>query len=67
MSSMSRGGSRTRVRLRAAARCRRRKPSTISPLPRSSGMPAPSATQARRAKSAMPKSAAGARAAPPAM
>eukprot|EP00965_Chrysotila_dentata_P069908 2309108-Pleurochrysis_carterae.AAC.1 len=36
---MSSGGSPVRVRLRAASRRRRRKPSAMRPLPRSSGMP----------------------------
>eukprot|EP00965_Chrysotila_dentata_P077976 2571528-Pleurochrysis_carterae.AAC.1 len=64
---MSSGGSPVRVRLRAASLRRRRKLSAMRPLPRSSGMPPPSATQARRAKSTMPKSRVGVRSAPPAM
>eukprot|EP00965_Chrysotila_dentata_P058647 1946355-Pleurochrysis_carterae.AAC.1 len=67
MSPMSSGGSPERVRLRAASRRSRLKPSSMRPLPRSRGRPPPSATHARRARSTMPKSAAGARAAPPAM
>eukprot|EP00965_Chrysotila_dentata_P019149 638202-Pleurochrysis_carterae.AAC.1 len=64
---MSSGGSPARVRLRAARRRSRLKPSSLRPLPLSSGSPPPSATHARRARSTMPKSADGARAAPPAM
>eukprot|EP00965_Chrysotila_dentata_P173702 5734358-Pleurochrysis_carterae.AAC.1 len=67
MAPMSRAGSPTRVRLRAARRRRRRKPSQMSFRPLSRGMPPPSATQARLARSTMPKFAVGARAAPPAM
>eukprot|EP00965_Chrysotila_dentata_P081576 2693372-Pleurochrysis_carterae.AAC.1 len=56
-SLMSSGGSPARVRLRAAARRSRRKLSPRSFFPSSRGMPPPSATHARRARSTMPKSA----------
>eukprot|EP00965_Chrysotila_dentata_P155189 5127602-Pleurochrysis_carterae.AAC.1 len=64
---MSIGGSPRRVRFSDARRRSWRKPSAKSLRPLSSGMPPPSATQARRVRSALPKSGVGARTAPPAM
>eukprot|EP00965_Chrysotila_dentata_P181546 5992694-Pleurochrysis_carterae.AAC.1 len=62
---MSSGGAPRRVRLRVAARCKRRKSSSNSSTPRSMGS-APPATHVRLASSPIPKSGESLRTPPPA-